>query len=98
MAAPIITAATVVTPTIWNTLTAFLGFGHRLIGTASTAVQLIDDFTVAAQAQSSIIRDTSLNDVAIKRIDLEDRIAARLAKQDQDIADSLPPIKPPKKK
>jgi hypothetical protein len=50
------------------------------ISTCTTAVMVVDDLVVAAQAQTAIIKDTSINDASIKRLDLADRIAARAAK------------------
>ena len=82
MPTPIVAAA----PSLWSNIKALFGCAQVAIGTATIIVSAIDDMAVAAQAQTSIIRDTSLNDVAIKRIDLDDRIAARKAQQVADKA------------
>ena len=84
MAKPTTPTAVPVTPVVkpgfWSTMSDFFGMATVAVSTGTTIITAVNDLAVAAQAQTSIIKDTSINDADIKRIDLDDRMAARKAK------------------
>ncbi len=63
--------------TFWSVVSDFFGMSTVTLNTITTGLQAVNDLAVAAQAQTSIIKDTSINDADIKRLDLADRIAER---------------------
>lgn len=70
----------VVAPGFWSSVQAVYGMVFTGVNMGTRALRSADNILIAAEAQSEIIRDTSVADAAVKRIALDERIAARKAK------------------
>ena len=79
MTTSIVVSASPVNPSLWSNFIALFGTVNVALGTVTTIVSSVDDLALAGKAQTSLIKDTSINDADLKRIDLADRIAARQA-------------------
>lgn len=68
-------------PGFWSNMSDLFSLITVGIGTATKAVTAVDDIVTAAQAQTALIKDTSIADADLKRLDLEDRMTARIAQR-----------------
>lgn len=79
MTTSIVVSASPVNPSLWSNFIALFTTVNVALGTITTVVSSVDDLALAGKAQTSLIKDTSINDADLKRIDLAERIAARKA-------------------
>ena len=76
-----VSVSTEAAPSLWSNCKDLFNMIAVGVSTATTAITAVDDLVVAAQAQTSLIKDTSVHDADMKRLDLLDRMAARQAKR-----------------
>ena len=62
---------------LWSNCKDLFNMTAVAVSTCTTAITAIDDLVVAAQAQTSLIKDTSIHDADFKRIELAERMTAR---------------------